>query len=197
VNGLLKYKLLRRFFIANSLDIVMGVVLPAFWVVMFFVRPSFIITISIIPVVVGFGVTFYCAVKNIKRLAVGPTGRIIEGSLELKAGVLAGEFGIEQPADGKYEVFLETSRNGLEGEVILRRITSSAIRETVERFRPGWRRFSRRPNFNPIEFELHGTAGERVCLDFDLRLANPALYRKRLDRAERILILVKGLGHTH
>lgn len=189
VKKLLKYKLLRRYFFSNLLDVIMAVVLSAFWFFMLFAKPSSIIILFVIPVVIASCITLYRSSSSILRLTDSRDRRIIEGSLEIKSGVIVGVIDIDEPVEGTYDIYFESSRNELEGNVAFKRITALIVREAVEKFRPGWRRFSKRLNINPVEFEFQGAKGEKVCLDVDLRLANPSLYRKKLNGAENVLIV--------
>jgi len=70
-------------------------------------------------------------------------------------------------------LFFETSRNLIEGEIIVRKITIGSTLVTSTRLKPGWRRYAKRSNLDPVEILLRGGHHGETWLEFDLRFYRP------------------------
>lgn len=80
-------------------------------------------------------------------------------------------------------LFFETSRNLIEGAITLRKTTPESTVVTTTQLKPGWRRFAKGSNSNPVEIVLRGGDPGETWLELDLRLyrPNPFLQSKKVE----------------
>jgi hypothetical protein len=110
-------------------------------------------------------------------------------SLKLTEGRVADHIILLRGVSDTCLLFFESNRNLIEGDITLRQTSSSVVRESVARLRPGWKRIARGANAEPIEFVLDDLDVREINLEFHVCFYNRNPFIANRAESEQVLVV--------
>jgi len=168
--------------------VLIGVLVFFLWIYFILFKPSLFVLIFGLS---GLAVILWQVVKSINRLRKLANWRpefVSEIILKLNDGNVLEKHLLSTPVPNGVLVFFEHSRNLIEGDVVLRQITSPTVRETTVRLSPGWKRFAKQADIEPIEIRLSEVSLGETWLEFRLQLYNRNVFATNHRTCEKVRI---------
>jgi hypothetical protein len=142
------------------------------------------------PVFAGGCRGVYRCIRDLLRFSRAEIKATVQVSLQLLDGRTA--LTTDLPATGLSSavLFFDTSRNLIEGTVVTRRSSGPAVRESAVSLRPGWKRFARGQDNDPIELMEEWVNDGGATVQFDLQFHNRNPFIANHAKSENALIVL-------
>jgi hypothetical protein len=198
MNNIFKYQLLRKYVTLNLMLAIGTTVVCAVWLRMTLVKPTVILLLGVIPVILGTCHKVPQYIKRLYLLAAGAVSYIGEMSLEVTDGWITGQYILPTFARGTGWLFLRTSRDWIEGDIKIMEVTPSATKESVVSITRPRFFLARRNNYDPVELRLN--SGENATLTLAFKLHRDYPYKhgafpsvlKLPERETALLVVMRG-----